>query len=133
MKNLLTIFTLLFTVVIPSTSFAEWTKIADDNVGDSWYVNFERIRKHDGYVYYWRLADQLKPDNLGYLSTAVYYQGDCSLFRTRVLSFSYYKEPMGGGTGESWEPTGKNANWNYAAPNSIREIILEEVCNAVGK
>ena len=127
MKNLLTIFTLLFTVMIPSTSFAEWTKIAEDDVGDNWYVDFERIRKHDGYVYFWRLADYLKPTEWGKMSSAVYYQGDCSLFRTKMLSVSYYKEPMGGGTGDVQEPVKKG--WKYPSPDSVNEIILKDVCS----
>ena len=91
-------------------------------------MDFERIRKHDGYVYFWRLSDNLKPTEWGEMSTAVYYQGDCSLFRTKMLSVSYYKEPMGGGTGDAHIPTGKNADWSYASPDTIREVILNEVC-----
>ena len=99
MKNLLTIFTLLFTVMIPSTSFAEWTKIAEDDVGDNWYVDFERIRKHDGYVFYWELSDYLKPTGIRDLSDKMYWQGNCKLFQFKSLSLSSHKKSMGGGIG----------------------------------
>jgi len=91
------------------------------NVGeDSYYVDFERIRKHDGYVYWWYLADYLKLAH-GDLSVKVYNQGDCKLFRYKKLSYSFHKEPMGGGTGEVQEPTAKNKGWKYPSPNSSQE------------
>ena len=37
-------------------------------IDTTFYVDFERIRKHDGYVYFWRIRDDLKPDKWGDLS-----------------------------------------------------------------
>ena len=85
MKNLLTVFTLVFTLMFSSTSFAGWTKVTKGELGDTFYVDFERIRKHDGYVYYWVLTDYLRPTAQGHLSTTKYCQGDCKLFREKVL------------------------------------------------
>ncbi|MDA9185711.1 hypothetical protein N9O40_00135 [Planktomarina sp.] len=127
MKNLLTIFTFLFTVMIPSISFAEWTEVSTNTSGHTFYVDFERIRKHDGYVYFWRLRDNLKPDEFGDLSAKVYYEGDCKLFRFKTLSYSFHKEPMGGGTGDVQEPVKKG--WKYPEPDSVSEIYLKEVCS----
>ena len=55
MKNLLLILTLLFSsVFFSSPSYAEWTKVSSSGGGaDTYYADFERIRKHDGFVYYW--------------------------------------------------------------------------------
>ena len=50
MKTVLTIFTLLFTVMFSSASFAEWTKVGENDLGDQFYFDLERIRKHDEYV-----------------------------------------------------------------------------------
>ena len=73
----------------------------DESVsGNTFYVDFERIRKHGGYVYWWDLVDYLKPDKDGDLSYKSYNQGDCKLFRLRILSMSFHTEPMGGGNGE---------------------------------
>ena len=94
MKTLLTIFTLVFTVIISSPSFAKWKKMTEDNVGNTFYVDFERIRKHDGYVYYWVLEDLLKPDKDGDLSYRNYLQGDCKLFRVKILSYNYHKREL---------------------------------------
>jgi len=124
MKTLLTISTLVFTLMFSSTSFADWTKV-NKGGGNTFYVDFERIRKHDGFVYYWWLIDYLKPIE-GNLSYKVYTQGDCKLFRLKGLSGSSHKEPMGGGGGEQFTPPDK---WEYPPPNSSIEDILKKVCS----
>jgi hypothetical protein len=128
MKNLLLIFTLLFsTVMFSSTSFAGWTKVSENVDGTTFYVDFGRIRKHDGFVYYWTLLDYLKPNKYGTLSSKIYKQGDCKLFRFKSLSFVHHKQPMGGGTGDGNSP--KNPEWRYPSPNSVNEILLKSVCS----
>ena len=125
MKNLILIFTLLFsTVFFISPSNAEWTKV-DEGGENTFYVDFEIIRKHDGFVYWWELGDYLKPQ-MGYLSAKSYNQGDCKLFRLKVLSYSWHKEPMGGGTGIT---VNIPDNWRYPNPKSIDEYKLKSVCN----
>ena len=100
MKKLTLVFTLLFsTVMFSSASFAEWTKVSTNVKGNTLYMDFERIRKHDGYVYWWVLTDLLKPTKSGTFSYKAYSQGDCKLFRFKDLSFYFYKGPMGKGTG----------------------------------
>ena len=127
MKTLLTIFTLLFTVMFSSASFANWTKVGENVSGDTMYVDLERIRKHGGFVYYWSLTDYLKPDKWGDLSNKIYYQADCNLFRVMTLSYAFHKLPMGDGTGEIDEPVEKE-KWTYPTPDSMDEILLKEVC-----
>jgi hypothetical protein len=129
MKKLLLIFTLLFSTLMFSTpSYGEWTKVSKNVSGTTFYVDFERIRKHGGYVYYWTLGDYLKPSKGGDLSARAYYQVDCELFRYKILSDSYYIEPMGGGepSATSNEP---DKNWSYAPPHSSIEGTLKRVCS----
>ena len=127
MKTLLTITTLLLTVMFPSISFAEWTKVGENNLGNRIYFDLERIRKHDGHVYFWSMNDYLKPDNLGNFSVKIYRQVDCNVFRSKILIFTFHREPMGVDTGETSEPI-EMKNWEYPQPNSILELILNEVC-----
>ena len=113
----------------PTTSTTEsagWKKVNADTKGNTFYVDFERIRKVDGYVYYWTLVDFLKPLNNKLLSIKVYYQGDCKLFRAKKLSFFGHKEPMGGGAGKSYQFAEK---LEYPPPNSPSEIVLKFVCS----
>jgi hypothetical protein len=128
MKSLLHISTLVFlTLMFSSSSFAGWTKVTENTVGSTYYVDFERMIKHDGYVYWWDLQSFLIPNKDGNWSYQLYRQGDCRLFRSKVLSVSYYKKPMGGGTGETNNDPEKN--WTYPSPNSVIEVILESVCS----
>ena len=111
-----------------STSHAEWTRVATNIDGTSIYVDFDRMKKHDGYVYYWELADYPEPI-AGDMSVNAFLQGDCKLFRTKVLSFSFHKEPMGGGRGNHVEPDEKRRKWRYPPPHSTAEATLKFVCN----
>ena len=126
MKKLILI--LLFsTVMFSSSSYAGWTEVSESVNGGTSYVDFERIRKHDGYVYWWTLADYLKPKSSGVLSVKFYNQGDCKLFRYKTLSWSFHKEPMGGGTGGV--DNNPDKEWSYPSPNTIMETVLKQVCN----
>ena len=127
MKKLLLIFTLLFSTAMSSSPVrAEWTPMSENDVGTIFYVDLERIRKHDGYVYYWDLANYLKPTETGTLSAKTYVQADCKLFRLKSLSFSFHKEPMGNGTAGTFTP---NQDWQYPPPNSSIETILKKICS----
>ena len=129
MKKLLLIFTLLFSTLMFSTpSYAEWTEVSKNVSGTTFYVDFERIRKHDGYVYWWELGDYLRPTPEGILSGKIYKQGDCKLFRLKRLSGSFHKEPMGRGTGDSPPIPESMKDWKYPPPNSTIEIVLKTVC-----
>ena len=128
-KLTLILTTLIFSVMFSSTSFAEWKKMGESvESGTTFYVDFERIRKHDGYVYFWMLSDYLKPKH-GDLSVKMYNQGDCKLFRYKSLSYSYYKEPMGRGTGDVSEPVKSMQGWKYPSPDSSGETVLKLVCS----
>ena len=129
MKKLTLIFILLFsTVMFSSPSFAKWTSVGTGVKGDTFYVDFDRIRKHDGYVYFWDMTDNLKPSD-GDLSGSSYIQGDCKLFRHKSLSFSFYKQPMGRGPAQVLKPHKEVQGWQYPSPNSISEVILKSVCS----
>jgi hypothetical protein len=125
MKKLILI--LLFsTVMFSSPSYAEWTEVSKGVDGTTFYVDYERIRKVDGFVYYWDLQDYPEPNSLGYSSFRGYNQGDCKLFKSRFLSGSFHEKPMGGGM---QNPYKTSAKWHYPPPNSVDEEILKQVCN----
>ena len=118
---------LTFTVMFTSTSFAGWTKVTENVDGNTFYVDFERIRKHDGYADYWELEDFLKPNLFRFLSGKTYNQGDCKLFRYKTLSHVFHQQPLGQDTGSSYSP--KNPQWRYPYPGSVRETLLKTVCD----
>jgi hypothetical protein len=108
-------------------SYGEWTWVAKDVNGITFYVDFERIRKHSGHVHWWTLSDYLKPSIYGDLSDRRYRQGDCKLFRHKILSLSSHKEPMGGGADSGGVTL--SHGWKYPPPNSVDETILKRVCS----
>ena len=109
-----------------SPSYSEWTAIAKGSNLDMTYIDLDRIRKKDGYVYWWELMD-FKESAEGFLSIKRYKQGDCSLMRWKLLSGTAYKEQMGVGEGKLLLE--KVSDWMYAPPTSANEIVMEYVCN----
>ena len=89
-------------------------------------MDLDRIRKNDGYVYVWSLADYLKPNKTGDMSNKLYREVDCKGFRYKGLTYIFYKQPMGEGKGESSSPS--NPEWDYAPPESVDETMLNTVC-----
>ena len=128
MRKLLTL-TVLVLTVLSTPVFADWTKLGVNVDGNTNYVDFERIRKHGGYVYYWILWDLLKPTKFGHFSVKMSHQGDCKLFRMKYLSGFGHKEPMGRGTGLMENRPDKE--WRFPPPNSPIETILKSVCRYV--
>jgi len=114
-----------------SSSFAEWTKVTENIGGAVFYINFEEMRKHDGYTYVWRLTNYLKPNAVGNLSDSFYIQIDCKIFSFKNLSAIYYNQPMGKGTSDvidlSQHP--KYTQWNFPSPESSSYTVLKSVCN----
>ena len=129
MKTLLTIFAFVFTIIFSSTSYAGWTKLGKNVDGDTFYVDFKRIRKHAGYVYFWYLNNYFKPNKYGIFSSKIYQQGDCKIFRVKYLSGSFHKEPMGGGTAETIPVPESLKGWRNPRPNSRMELTLKAVCS----
>ena len=116
---------LTFTVMFSSPSYAEWTKVGE-NKGGTYYLDFDRMRKSDGFRYWWFLFNYGQPNPRGTLSSMSYYQSECKLFRYKKLSASYYKEPFG--KGRSSEPDPPSQEWVYPTPNSTLETLQRYIC-----
>ena len=118
---------LLFSILISSNSYGEWTKVAENLSGDAfYYVDKETIREGGRYLYWWDLGDSEKLI-AGTLSAKFYQEGDCVVNRYRTLSFVFYKQRMGRGEGDSENP--QNPGWIYPAPGSIEKTVLDFVCD----
>lgn len=125
--KILTIFlALIFSVMFSSPSFADWKKVSSGVEGNTFYLDFERIKKHEGYIYYWELHDYLKLSKQEYFSIKIYKQGDCKLIRDKGLNWLFYKEPMGGGT--SLLNSDADKDWTTHPPGSVGEEFLKHAC-----
>ena len=110
-----------------SPSYAKWTKVVTDVGGNTFYLDFDNIKKADGFVYFWMLKDLVKPTSRGFFSNTQYLESDCKLFRYKVLSISYYTESMGLGT--PTQTSNRDTEWRSTTPDSVSENILISVCN----
>ena len=128
MKRILApiLITLTFSVMLPSISFSGWIEVLEDGIGNTYYVDFEKIRKAEGYIYVWFLLDRDKPNHVGYFSTQIFRQIDCKLSRFKVLRYSFHEATMGRGKGRIL--TAKQPDWDYPPPNSSGALILKSVC-----
>ena len=126
MKKLLL---LLFSLMISFNSYGDWKQIGTTSTDAPYYIDFEKIKSVDGYIYFWTLGDLLKPDKDGDLSYISYHQGDCKISRKKILSENYYKQPMGRGNAETH--TIKNPIWEYPSLNSVGQDMLETACDFV--
>ena len=61
------------------------------------------------------------------MSVKAYYQGDCGINKNKLLSFIDYRQPMGNGESETFNPT--NSEWEYPVPESIAWATLDWACN----
>ncbi len=127
MKNLLLLSTLTLSLMFSAASWAEWTEVAESADKSSvTYVDFDRIKKVNGLVYYWGLKDYLEPGDTGTMSTKTYHKADCETMREMWLSFSSYKLPMAEGAATyTFTP---DPAWDYAQPASVGETTLNAVC-----
>ena len=70
----------------------------------------------------------MKPNSWGSFSGKIYNLGDSKLFRFKILSDTYYNEPMG--AGEHNRGSNKpDKEWTYPSPKSSYESILNAVCS----
>ena len=128
MRKLLILITFVSSLILlPTTSYAKWNKVSESVSGDSYYVDFKRVRKHKGLVYFWYLEDYLKPTKYGDLSGKFYTEADCVRFRQKWLATYYHTKPMGEGT-PSATSNKPDKEWRYPSPNSSAEGILKYVC-----
>jgi hypothetical protein len=123
MKKLLI---LLFSILISFNSYGEWERILTSSDGDTFYLDRDLIKKHEGFVYYWEMNDYLMPSKHGIMSGKLYKQGDCGVNREKHLSFVFYEQPMGEGSGKTMTPPDE---WVYPTPESISHFTLDFVCN----
>ena len=109
-----------------STSSGEWTKFGVRSNGDTLYVNFNTIKKEDGFVIFTALQDNLRRQKSGAMSGIVLAKGDCDKLRWKVLRMTSYKKPMGEDVKEVIE---EESPWFDLTPNSYQGKMVQKVCN----
>ena len=120
------------TVAFATPVFAEWTEATESVSGATYYIDYDTVKENNGYVYYWRLTDRLKPTEYGDLSTKTLTEIDCDIPRKfRFLSFVYYNQPMAGGNGDAQKAS--SDEWKYPSPNTVGDTLTNAACEYAGK
>ena len=115
----------IFLLLLTSQALAGWTQVSKSIEGDIFYADFDRIKRHNGYTYYYMLGDYLTP-KVGDLSVQYYRQVDCKSYRFRTISHVFYKQSMGQGTGQAYNESG---DWETTKKGSINHIVNKMICN----
>ena len=111
-----------------SSSLAGWENVGENISGDNYYIDFKKIKKNNGYVYYWVLRDYLKPDKWNDMSSKTLYEADCNTpIKDRKIYSTYHVQPMGNGKPSTISPD--KSDWYYPSPDSMAEFMLETVCD----
>ncbi|MDC1429749.1 hypothetical protein N8199_07615 [Emcibacteraceae bacterium] len=136
MKKILLSFTIIFSTMFTSVSFAEWTKVFKNGSGVEFFVDFDTIRYNDEFVYSWQLVNYLEPlekERIDFwnvpfdpLSWKTYYKYDCKSFGLQDLSHTFYQLPYGEGVGITIPINSKN--WDYPQPGSRHINIMKSIC-----
>lgn len=126
MKKALGTFALTIAVLFSSASFAEWTKVAESS-SVTFYIDFERIKKKDGFVYVWTLHDRLMPSITGDYSDKTLLQIDCVEQQYDTLYLITYDEPMGEGAKTTSAPE-TMFGWMKSRPSSPIGQIVARAC-----
>lgn len=117
---------LIFSLLLSFPTYADWSQIDKNSLGDIVYLETDNFREHNGHVYYWVLLDYLKPRN-GAMSQKILYELDCNVPRKqRYISVSNYNQPMGEGT--SLATNNIESEWDAFHPPESTGAI-EIVCN----
>jgi len=128
MKTILNL--LLFSLVLSSKSFANWddtnwTKIFTSD-GISVFLDYDRVREKNGFIYYRKLYDRTTPNKLGSYSVMEVIQGDCAAFRLKILDQHQHKNQMGKGSYQSILGDGQ---WIYPKSNQFYGYTLDQICS----
>jgi hypothetical protein len=117
---------LLFSILISFSSYGEWVQVSKGVSGTTTFINIDKIKENNDYIYYWALTNYADGSNE---SAQAYRQSDCAVNRFKVLAFYSYSEPMGSGRPASqFTPPDE---WLYAIPNTVDDTLLTYTCNNV--
>ena len=125
MKKITLLLVIIFTFLFSNTSWGEWS-FSSENVNETkFYYDKDRVRKSGKSIYFWMLHDH-KKSTRGELSSIIYTELDCSIFRFKGLKYQSFDKSMG--EGEIIVDMTPPDEWNYPKPNSTFEYMFKNIC-----
>ncbi len=121
-------FLILFSLLIPGYSFADWSLIHQDDADH--YIDFS-LMSTSGYKarawYLQNYAEVQTVKNLQYRSIKNRSEFDCRARKMRILAYALYPEPMG--QGHAIFNKGEALDWQIIKPKTLNDLYLMQVCN----
>lgn len=117
---------------ISNNAYADWSLLEDPAKSPfSIYIENDSIKKTGlTSAKAWFLLDFKKPEKIrkgSYLSSKELIEFDCKDDKTRLLASIRYSQKMGAGKSiDNFD--GANADWSFAAPDTISADLLKLVC-----
>ena len=65
MKKSTILLVVIFSFLFSNTSWGEWNFVTDNEVGNKFHYDKDRVRKSGKYLYFWRLTDSKNPSEYG--------------------------------------------------------------------
>ena len=106
-----------------------WKKVTTNIDGDTFYVDVDSIKKHNGLVYSWVLSDFLEPikgDKGNANSSISKYKIYCGEEKRIWLNVTYYSQSKG--RGKNIVETSPN-EVQYLKPNTVRFTLMKFACD----
>ena len=121
-------FLILFSLLIPGYSFADWSLIHQDDADH--YIDFNLMRRSGYKARAWYLQNYTEVQtvkNLQYRSIKNRSEFDCKARKMRILAYALYPEPMG--QGHAIFNKGEALDWQTIKPKTLNDLYLKQACN----
>ena len=112
-----------------SSAYAEWTRVAVNINGDTYYVDFENIRVEGKLIYYWELMKYGVPEKDGTSSHKIYQVIDCNNFSSKPLRFIFYSD-----RNATSDPDSQKSlinEWTQYPPDSVAMKSAKKLCKNI--
>ena len=128
MNKILIILPILVSLLtFSSQSNGDWTYVTANIEGTEYYIDFDRVKKRDDYIYTWILTDELEPTESGTLSYLSFEKIHCGIpKKSKRFTLKYCKDNFGKG---KCETINEEKEWEYPFPDSAWEGLIDIVCS----
>jgi len=120
------LFFIIFSILIQNPAAADWLKLSETKRGKIFFIEPSEIVVQDDRRIVVELIDNKRPDRDGDRSIRVLREYDCSSTRYKVISATYFKQPMG--SGEPSMSVEGTMGWTQIDPDTPARTVLDYVC-----
>ena len=131
MKKLIFFISMVFTI----NCWAGWTAVSKNTLNSTYYLDVDKIKQTENYIYLWYLIDYLEPiiDHPKYfvndvMSETNYIKINCNKIIFQRLKVILYGASMATGEVKGDLVPTDNKHWNQVSSGTAFEAVIETVC-----